>query len=109
MSMKCIPPHTPLLYSKNGVNRGIPIFLIFDPKHRLWVLVRTASGFIQFVSDSPEFTQIKSTKIKFIPIIKFLIFTGIKICIFHGFVFVMDTMTGIQSALLQQFNLNLGN
>ena len=43
MSVKCIPPHTPLLYSKNGVCRGIPIFLIFAPKHRLWVLVRTAS------------------------------------------------------------------
>ena len=43
MSVKCIPPHTPLLYSKTGVYRGIPIFLIFAPKHRLWVLVRTAS------------------------------------------------------------------
>ena len=31
---------TPLnhtLYSKTGVSRGIPILLIFDPKHRLWV------------------------------------------------------------------------
>ena len=27
------------LYSKNGVCRGIPIFLIFAPKHRLWVYV----------------------------------------------------------------------
>ena len=44
MSVKCIPPKTPLLYSKTGVCRGIPIFLIFDPKHRLWVLVRTASA-----------------------------------------------------------------
>ena len=33
--------HTPLLYSKIGVCRGIPIFHIFAPKHRLWVLVRT--------------------------------------------------------------------
>ena len=41
--MKCIPPHTPILYSKTGVYRGVPIFLIFAPKHRLWVLVRTAS------------------------------------------------------------------
>ena len=31
-----------LLFSKTGVCRGIPIFLIFTPKHRLWVLVRTA-------------------------------------------------------------------
>ena len=42
--VKCIPPHIfPLLYSKTGVYRGIPIFLIFAPKHRLCVLVRTAS------------------------------------------------------------------
>ena len=38
--VKCIPPHTPLLYSKSGVYKGIPIFLNFDPKHRLWVLVK---------------------------------------------------------------------
>ena len=43
MSAKCKLPHTPLLYSKTGVYRGIPTFLIFDPKHRFWVLVRTAS------------------------------------------------------------------
>ena len=38
--------NTPLnpTYSKTGVCRGIPIFLIFAPKHRLWVLVRTASA-----------------------------------------------------------------
>ena len=44
MSVKCVPPQTPLLYSKTGVCRGKPIFLIFAPKHRLWVLVRTASA-----------------------------------------------------------------
>ena len=43
MSVQYIPPYTPLLYNKTGVCRGIPIFLIFAPKHRLWVLVRTAS------------------------------------------------------------------
>ena len=43
MPVKYIPPYTPLLYSKTGICRGIPIFLIFAPKHRLWVLVRTAS------------------------------------------------------------------
>ena len=43
MHVKCIPLSTPLLYSKGGVYRGIPIFLIFAPKHRLWVLVRTVS------------------------------------------------------------------
>ena len=42
MSVKCVPPQTPLLYSKTGVCMGIPVFLIFAPKHRLWVLVRVA-------------------------------------------------------------------
>ena len=42
MSVQYIPP-TPLLYSKTGVCWAIPIFLILAPKHRLWVLVRTAS------------------------------------------------------------------
>ena len=35
--------HIPLLYSITGVYRGITIFLLFAPKHTLWVLVRTAS------------------------------------------------------------------
>ena len=29
------------VYRETGVCRGIPIFLIFVPKHRLWVIVRT--------------------------------------------------------------------
>ena len=29
MSVKCIPPFSPLLYSENGVYRGIPIFFLF--------------------------------------------------------------------------------
>ena len=38
-------PLEPHFYiAKLGVCRGIPIFLIFAPKHRLWVLVRTASS-----------------------------------------------------------------
>ena len=44
MSVKSIPPHTPLLHCTTGGYRGISIFLICDPKHRLWVLVRTASA-----------------------------------------------------------------
>ena len=34
--IKCplnVHPYTPLLYSKTGICRGIPIFLIFAPKH----------------------------------------------------------------------------
>ena len=34
MSVKYIPPHTPLLYSKTGVCKGVTIFLIFASKHR---------------------------------------------------------------------------
>ena len=41
MSVKCVPLYTPHLYSKTGVYRGIPILLIFDQKHKLWVLART--------------------------------------------------------------------
>ena len=33
----------PFLYSKTGVYRGIHYFSYFCSKHRLWVLVRTAS------------------------------------------------------------------
>ena len=36
MPVKCITPYTPILYSKTGVYKGIPIFLIFVPNHRLW-------------------------------------------------------------------------
>ena len=43
MSVQFISPQNPLLYRTIGVGRGIPNFLIFAPKHRLWVLVRTAS------------------------------------------------------------------
>ena len=43
MSVCFITPNTPLLYSKIVVYRGIHNFLIFALKHRLWVLVRTAS------------------------------------------------------------------
>ena len=42
ISVKCVPPQTHFYKSKTGVYRGIPIILIFDPKQRLWVLVRTA-------------------------------------------------------------------
>ena len=36
-------PLNPLLYSKTGVNKGIHYFSNFCSKHRLWVLIRTAS------------------------------------------------------------------
>ena len=39
MSVKCISPYIPILFSKTGVHKGIHFFLIFALKHRLWVLV----------------------------------------------------------------------
>ena len=45
MSVKYIPSYTPRLYSKaGGIQQYTFIFLISAPKHRLWVLVRTASS-----------------------------------------------------------------
>ena len=41
-------PLNPTLYSKTGVCRGLPVFLIFAPEHRLWILVRTATNFFFF-------------------------------------------------------------
>ena len=35
-------PLNPTFIQQNWDMQGIPIFLIFAPKHRLWVLVRTA-------------------------------------------------------------------
>ena len=61
MSVKCISPYTPLLYSKAGVCRGIPIFLIFAPKHRLWVLVRTASP--NFSAENFQFLKLKKISV----------------------------------------------
>ena len=56
MFMKCIPPHTPLLYGKTGVCRGITIFLIFAPKHRLWVLVITCTHNLCFEQKYQKFS-----------------------------------------------------
>ena len=39
-----LTPFNPLLCSKTGVYRGIHYFSYFCSKHRLWVLVRTASS-----------------------------------------------------------------
>ena len=35
MSVKDIFPLSPLLYRKIGVYRGLPIFLVIDPKYKL--------------------------------------------------------------------------
>ena len=46
MPMNGIPPHTQLLYSKTVVFQGLYIFLlIFDLKHRFWVLPKAVLKF----------------------------------------------------------------
>ena len=35
--VKYTPSNPTIIYSKTGVCRGIPTFLIYDLKHRLWV------------------------------------------------------------------------
>ena len=89
MSVKCIPPYTPLLYRKTGICRVIPIFLIFAQKHRLWVLVRTASArrFLRV----PTIYVLSKNK-KNIEIFQLKIFnfkTSKNPCLLHGQVFVM--------------------
>ena len=45
---KAYPCNVYLLYSKTGVYMGIPVFLSFAPKHRLWVLL-TACNYKSYV------------------------------------------------------------
>ena len=81
MSVKCIPPRTPLLNSKTGVCEGISIFLIFAPKHRLWVLVRTASAIYVLSKNEKKYPKISTENFNFNNLRK--------IYILHGCVFVM--------------------
>ena len=80
------PLYTPLLYSKTGVYRGIHYFRIFALKHRLWVLVRTAS--VLMCTHNLCFrAKIRKLSIFYI---KNFIFTAMKNhCILHGHVFIM--------------------
>ena len=96
MSVQCIPPYTPLLYSKTGVCRGIPIFLIFAPKHRLWVLVRTTSA--RRFYHVPTIYVLSKNK-KNIKIFQLKIFNFLKLknlCILHGQIFVMKSQSMFQ-------------
>ena len=89
MSVKCIPHQTPFLYRKTGVCRGIPIFLIFAPKHRVWVLVRTALA-RRFLRVPTINVWSKNKKNDKIFLMKFSIFAFEKnLCILHGHVFIM--------------------
>ena len=84
-NFKILPPYTPLSYSKTGECRGIPIFLIFAPKHRLLVLVRTAPA-RRFLRVSTIYVLSKNRKNIKIFLQKIFNFYNLKL---HGLVFVM--------------------
>ena len=87
MSVKRIPPKTPTLDRKPCVCRGIPIFLIFYPKHTFWALVRTASVVrteaVLTCIHNVCFEQKYFCTVFFVSILKKIL------CILHGQVFVM--------------------
>ena len=70
------------LSSGKQVGMGIPFFLNFAPKHRLWVLVRTASARRSEREPTIYVCVLFSVQ-------TFSIITNLeKICILHGHVFV---------------------
>ena len=84
------PPLSYRKYSKTGVYRGIHYFLIFALKHRLWVLVRTAS-LRRFYRVPTIYVLSKNLNIIKKIQLKIVIFTAVKNrCILHGDVFVMS-------------------
>ena len=89
MSVQCISPYIPLLYSKTGVCRGIHIFLIFALKHRLWVLVRTTSArrFYRVPTIYVLSKNKKNIKIFLLKIFNF--YSSKNLCLLHGQVFLM--------------------
>ena len=95
MSVKCTPPHTPLLYSITGVYRGIHFFLIFALKHRLWVLIRTAS--MRRFLCVPTINVLEQKKKNIIIFhLKINIFTAVKYCcILYGCVCVMTCLCNL--------------
>ena len=93
MSVKftCMSPQPPLLYRKTGVCRGIPNFLIFVSKHRLWVLARTTSARRFYCVPTIYVLGEKIKKNHFFSI--FLCFASENnLCILHPCVFVMTVL-----------------
>ena len=81
-------PYTPLVYSKTGVYRGIHYFLIFALKHRLCVLIRTASEAVLTCIHNLCFEQNKKNITIFH--LKIIIFSAMKYrSILNGHVCVM--------------------
>ena len=69
MSVKCIPPSTPLLYSKTGVCRGIQYFSYFcsktlivgTHKNHLYVLSKIKKKYQYFPTENFQFLQFWKT------------------------------------------------
>ena len=80
---------------KIGVCRGIPTFLIFDPKHRLWVLVRTASPILSKHNKDINFFSNHR---------KFSIFTAVKMAQDVG-LFVKSFVLDLNSLLNQMISI----
>ena len=82
-------PLEPHFYiEKTGVCRGLPIFLIFAPKHRLWVLVSLGEAVLTCTYNLC-FGQIKKNIKNF----QLKIFNVLKLknlCLLHGQVFVIE-------------------
>ena len=80
-------------YSKTGICRAKPIFLIFAPKLRLWVLaealVRSASS-RRFYRVPTMYVLSKNKKNIKIFLLKIFIFYNLKNSILQGHVFVMS-------------------
>ena len=87
MSMQFIPLGNKSLFyiEKTGVCRGIPNFLIFDPKHTLSVLIRTASlrRFLCVPTMNILSKNIKNIKI-FQMKFSFFFSSEKSLCILHG-------------------------
>ena len=82
MCIKSIPIESHFYMEKLGVYMGVPIFLIFASKHRLCVLVRTASA--RRSEREPTIYVVVFFSIENFQLLQFKI-----ICILHGYVFVM--------------------
>ena len=88
MSVKCIPPSTPLLYRKAGVAGVCPYFFILIHNIHSGYLLELPSWGSSNVNPKSLFcAKIRKISIKFYS--KFSIFYTKNLCILHGYVFVM--------------------
>ena len=100
--------------AKNGVCKGISIFLIFAPKHRLWVLVRvltcTCTHNLCFEQKKcvPTIYGLSKNKknINFFTDESYIFYNCKNLCILHGHVFVMICPTYLVVMWYERRDLN---